>query len=105
MGAARIHGAFEALGASDVALGPTVDGGYYLVGVRQKLPALFRDIPWGTRRVWVETLRAASLAHASMDVLPHDFDLDRPADLDRAARMLRRNPHRAPALARILENW
>ncbi len=66
---------------------------------------MFRGIPWGTRRVWVETLRAASLAHMSVEVLPRDFDLDRPADLERLGRMLRRDPQRAQALARLLANW
>lgn len=40
--------AFTALGTADVILGPTLDGGYYLIGLREPQPALFRDISWGS---------------------------------------------------------
>lgn len=102
MGAPRICSAFAALHSCDVLLGPTEDGGYYLLGARRNLPAIFRGISWGTRRVCVETLRAARLERAAVRLLPRDFDLDRPADLERAAQLLQKHPRRAPALAQVL---
>jgi hypothetical protein len=50
----------------------------------------------------VETLRAARLERAAVRLLPRDFDLDRPADLERAAQLLQKHPRRAPALAQVL---
>ena len=47
--------AFNALGAYDVVLGPSVDGGYYLIGLVEPQPALFRAIPWGTATVLAQT--------------------------------------------------
>ncbi len=103
MGAARIRQAFRFLSKADVVLGPSADGGYYLLGLRRCVPQLFRGISWGTSRVLGQTLRAVSLAGASKKVLPLEFDLDRPADLIRASRLLSKNSARAPHLARMLK--
>ena len=43
-------------------LGPTLDGGYYLIGGMPPLPDLFGAMPWGGGRVLAET--RARLAHA-----------------------------------------
>jgi rSAM/selenodomain-associated transferase 1 len=50
---------FEHLATCDLVLGPAVDGGYYLIGLRRPTPQLFTGIPWGTERVFEETLRRA----------------------------------------------
>jgi rSAM/selenodomain-associated transferase 1 len=52
-----LRAAFEALSSCDVVLGPTVDGGYYLVGLSTPHPELFEGIPWSTTRVLSETLK------------------------------------------------
>jgi hypothetical protein len=103
MGAERIRDAFRALERSDIVLGSTDDGGYYLVGVRKLVPKMFRGIAWSTPRVLPQTLRALHRARASVTLLPRDFDLDRPPDLARVARMLRRKAQRSPALARCIK--
>ncbi len=103
MGAKRIRDAFRALERSDVVLGPTDDGGYYLIGVRKLIPETFRGIAWSTPRVLPQTLRALRRERTSVTLLRADFDLDRPADLARVARMLRRNARRSPALARCIK--
>lgn len=46
-------------GGRDGGLGPSEDGGYYLIGLRAPRPALFEDMPWGTLEVLPETLRRA----------------------------------------------
>lgn len=46
-----IEQAFDLLEEHDFVLGPAIDGGYYLLGMRQLLPALFTDIPWSTDKV------------------------------------------------------
>ena len=56
--------AFNALGAYDAVLGPAVDGGYYLIGLVEPQPALFRAIPWGTAAVLAQT--RARIAESGM---------------------------------------
>ncbi len=105
MGPQRIVRAFQLLDATDVVIGPTEDGGYYLVGARRLVPEMFRRIRWGTKDVYEETVVALRKAKASYRLLRRDFDLDRPEDLHRVARLLRRRKIRAPALKRWLVNW
>jgi len=100
IGRHRILRALAWLDTADVVLGPAADGGYYLIGARRLLPQMFRQIPWSTSQVFEATLRALEKARASHRLLPRDFDLDRPEDLERAAQLLCRNAARAPALAR-----
>ena len=99
MGKRRILQALRLLDTADVVLGPCADGGYYLAGARRLVPQMFEQIPWGSARVFDSTLRAIQKARASYRLLPRDFDLDRPEDLERAGEFLRRNASRAPQLA------
>lgn len=52
-----IGGAFRELDHADVVIGPAVDGGYYLIGMKSPLPDIFRGIKWGTGEVFERTLR------------------------------------------------
>lgn len=75
--------AFDALDEAEVVLGPSDDGGYYLIGARRLHPELFQKIPWGTDRVLALTrkrLKERSVSHA---LLPSWYDVDTPADLVR----------------------
>lgn len=73
--------AFDALGDRDVVLGPASDGGYYLIGLRRAIPALFEGIDWGTERVWQQTLDIAEALGVAIAQLPVLDDIDRPEDL------------------------
>ena len=64
---------------TDVVLGPVADGGYWLLGVREDHPALFKDIAWSTSRVFEQSVAACS--HLSLYALPVRHDLDRGRDL------------------------
>ena len=66
---------------TDVVLGPCTDGGYYLIGMNEAQPALFKGITLSTGHVMRETLAAA--AHASLRVatLPTWYDADTVEDL------------------------
>src|SRR4029453_10402983 len=44
--------AFDALASHDVVLGPAADGGYYLLGIARRIPAIFEGIAWSSRDVW-----------------------------------------------------
>jgi rSAM/selenodomain-associated transferase 2/rSAM/selenodomain-associated transferase 1 len=79
-----LHAAFEALkpgGAHDLVLGPATDGGYYLIGLRRPIPALFADMPWSTDQVLAETMRRASAHDLNTHLLPTLDDVDEPKDL------------------------
>ena len=68
---------------ADIALGPTEDGGYYLVALRRPAPGLFRDIEWSTPRAFTQTARNAARMGLSLLTLPVWRDVDTPADLAR----------------------
>jgi uncharacterized protein len=72
----------------DVVLGPTEDGGYYLIGVRVANRALFDDMPWSTSAVLEITLRRAAAAGLQTVCTPAWFDVDTPDDLRRLRTVL-----------------
>lgn len=73
--------AFLALDSHDLVLGPSLDGGYYLIGMKQLSPELFSDIDWGTGKVAQQTMAAAELLGFSVLTLPVLGDVDCGDDL------------------------
>lgn len=73
--------AFDLLATQDMVLGPAADGGYYLIGLRRPLPALFQGIDWGTAVVRQQTEAIAQSHGLACGYLPVLHDIDRPADL------------------------
>ncbi len=65
----------------DVVLGPTADGGYYLIGLRKMRPDLFQGITWSTATVLAETKMKIEAAGLSLGALPECRDLDTLEDL------------------------
>lgn len=61
-------------------IGPSTDGGYYMLGLKNHRPALFRRIAWGTDRVLEQTLAAAVGDGAALEQLPWLTDVDRLGD-------------------------
>jgi uncharacterized protein len=97
--------AFEALSAHDLVVGPTHDGGYYLVGARNTYPGLFNCDGLGTTNALAALLaraRALQLSVRSMDLF---YDIDVEQDLMRLAAELRLDPTRAPRTAAWLKDW
>ena len=79
--ATDIEDAWVALAGHDVVLGPALDGGYALIGLRCAAPTLFSEMAWSTASVMADTrqrLAAAGLRHVE---LPPLADIDEPADL------------------------
>jgi uncharacterized protein len=68
---------------ADVVVGPSDDGGYYLIGLRAPRPALFRDVPWSSADVLAVTLARARELGLRVRLLPAWFDVDTEADLRR----------------------
>jgi rSAM/selenodomain-associated transferase 1 len=100
IGRERIQRALHLLDKTDVVLGPSEDGGYYLIAARRIVAESFSRIPWGTAAVLPKTLRALRATRTSFRLLQRDFDLDRPGDLRRVAQRAARGTLRAPALTR-----
>lgn len=75
-----IQCAFRALNENDVVIGPDMDGGYYLIGTRQKTATLFLDIDWSSEVVFQQTERLILTQGFSMFYLPTLSDVD--TDLD-----------------------
>ena len=75
--------AYRALAQNDVVLGPSFDGGYYLVGLTNPAPRLFADIDWSTPDVLEQTVARCR----ELDLLPllteFWYDVDTFADLQR----------------------
>ena len=65
----------------DVVLGPTADGGYYLIGLHRMVPALFEGIEWSTASVFADTKEKTEDAGLSLGLLPECRDLDTLEDL------------------------
>ena len=91
----------------DVVLGPTEDGGYYLIGVRAVHRALFDAVPWSTSAVLEVTLRQAAAAGLQAVCLPAWFDVDTPDDLRRLQSTLDDGPAATAAsqTGRFLASW
>ncbi len=78
---AFIRKAFQALEARSIVLGPSLDGGYYLIGASAPLPDLFSKIPWGTASVLTQTLMRLNEMKIPTSLLPFWYDIDRPDDV------------------------
>ncbi len=78
---AHLQGAFAALRRAPVVLGPSRDGGYYLLGMRGPHDFLLTDMPWGGERVLAETRRRLRARGVKAIELTELDDIDTPADL------------------------
>lgn len=74
---------FEQLDEMDLVLGPSADGGYYLIGFAREgfEPAVFEGIEWGTGQVLMQTIARIHKSDKSAGLLPRWQDVDTAADL------------------------
>ncbi len=68
-------------GDADCVLGPSLDGGYYLIGLRQPYAALFANIPWSSQRTLAATENRAAEVGLRVSRLKTLRDVDTVADL------------------------
>lgn len=78
-----IENAFNALEKSEVVIGPAIDGGYYLLGMRTFIPSLFQDKSWSTPDLINETISTLKKQHISFSLLKEKSDIDYEEDLER----------------------
>jgi hypothetical protein len=75
--------AFDALNHIDLVLGPASDGGYYLIGMKNKAAYLFDGIAWSTSQVLSQTLDVASRHGLTFTLLRELDDIDTQEDWQR----------------------
>ena len=100
-----LEDAFETLAAHDVVVGPTHDGGYYLVGAKASHPTLFTGDGMGTSSALERLLARARALELSVGFADPFYDIDVAEDLTRLAEELREAPARAPRTAAWLKEW
>lgn len=100
-----LEDAFEILTDNDVVVGPTHDGGYYLVGAKAPHPTLFADDGMGTSSALERLVSRTKALELSVGFGPRYYDIDVQQDMARLAADLREAPSRAPRTAQWLEQW
>jgi uncharacterized protein len=88
-----------------VVVGPTHDGGYYLVGAKASHPTLFAGDAMGTSSALERLLARARALELSVGFADRFYDIDTADDLSRLAAELRLAPARAPRTAAWLKDW
>lgn len=87
---------------AEVLVGPSEDGGYYVIGMPRLEPRLVRDIPWSTPAVMETTRMRCSELGLTLRELPRGYDVDEPSDVLKLIDELRRQPELAPRTAQFL---
>jgi rSAM/selenodomain-associated transferase 1 len=100
-----LAGAFRLLARHDLVVGPTEDGGYYLVGARGAHAGLFEPHGLGTGGALRSLLARAAERGLGVALTKAWYDVDEASDLARLAAELRRTPARAPRTATWLSTW
>jgi len=100
-----LAGAFRLLARHDLVVGPTEDGGYYLVGARGAHAGLFEPHGLGTGGALRSLLARAAEHGLGVALTKAWYDVDEASDLARLAAELRRTPARAPRTAAWLSTW
>jgi uncharacterized protein len=103
--ASVLASAFELLTAHDMVVGPTTDGGYYLVGAKAPHVELFHGDGMGTNSALDVLLARAGRLQLSVGFTDPFYDVDLEDDLTRLAAELQQAPARAPRTAAWLKQW
>lgn len=92
--------AMRRLERADVVVGPSFDGGYYLIGLSGPHRAVFEDISWSTPGVFAQTMRRCRAAGLLCDSLEFWYDVDTNEDLKLLkSHLFEYLRHRQPSLA------
>jgi hypothetical protein len=103
--ASILESAFRALAQTDVVVGPTHDGGYYLVGGSASHPGLFAGDGLGTTSAYEALLGRVRALRLSVSLTDPFYDIDVADDLSRLAHELESVPAKAPRTAQWLMKW
>jgi uncharacterized protein len=87
----QIECSIDALSEHEVVIGPSADGGYYLIGFSANIPTLLRGISWGESLVYEQTLKLIRLHSLNWKKLETGFDVDTMGDLKELYRRMQGN--------------
>ena len=98
---------FAALPSCDAVIGPSLDGGYYLIGFKTEtfLPELFQGIPWSTEGVLKSTLAIADRKGLRVSLLPPWRDIDTHEDLKALVERHRNTPFARSRTIQYALSW
>lgn len=100
-----LENAFAILGTHDLVIGPTHDGGYYLVGAKTAHPSLFEGDGLGTKSALDRLLTRTKILGLSTGFTEPFYDIDVANDLVQLARELQLAPAKAPRTASWFGEW
>jgi hypothetical protein len=100
-----LESAFQLLGDCDLVVGPTHDGGYYLVGAKVSHQDLFSTDAMGTATALEVLLARGRSLGLSIRLTDPFYDIDVAADLKQLAGELQLMPENAPKTAQWLSKW
>ncbi len=103
---ADIESAYRLLDTHDAVFGPTNDGGYYLVALKNPQPVLFDSVEWSTPAVFAQTLTNARRASLSIGQLTEKRDIDNYPEVQRLWRSVQENgTGNIPRTAAVLHRY
>lgn len=101
-----VEAAFETLEEPlSIAIGPSADGGYYLLGMNEFYPQLFQEIVYSRPDVFERTVARAAETEAALTILPPWYDVDTPDTLYRLVAELGEEAEVAPRTRTVLGSW
>lgn len=99
----HLRSGFYGLVQADIVLGPTTDGGYYLVGAKEPCPFLFENQTYGCASVFDNAVAAAKAASKTVYTAASCDDVDTPEDLQQLLRVLNSASYTAAYLRKLGE--
>ena len=100
----HVESAFRALQTHDVVIGPTTDGGYYLIGMSTFIPEAFQNIDWSTESVFEQTMKQFDEQNATVHQMPTLNDVDDKSDFDQLLQWLTDSADSSEQSALLLNN-
>jgi len=99
--------ACKVLQTTDAVIGPTNDGGYYLIGFQRDgfSETVFQNIDWSTHKVFLQTLAAMTKLSIQYEQLPSLNDIDTPEDLTALVERVKKGVKAGPRTLRHLERY
>jgi rSAM/selenodomain-associated transferase 1 len=87
-----------------VCIGPSEDGGFYLLGMNAYYPELFEGMTYSHDSVFTDTLARVAVTDARLTVLPQWYDVDTPAMLERMVTDLEHSDVKAAHTRQMVED-
>lgn len=98
-----IKEAYGRLDKNDIVLGPSRDGGYYLIGLKEPCGMLFKGIKWSSGTVFDNTVKNAENTGKKLSILEKWYDVDDYSGLALLKKDLKKDKKSAPCARELLK--